>query len=191
MFLRFILPAMLVLASPLTSLAEELMARQQPRSPNKEQTGKARVNRALANSPDRAVVESRDRLRKPGFVFVELFTQDLPGYIDFFNTVAGFKLIRKEGTFVQLQSERAEILLNSTKNLPMGHPCPDKVSRNGRVVVIEIGVVVANLDRAYVAARKFKGWTITDGIARQPWGSRDFRVLSPDGYYLRFTEPTV
>ena len=55
---------------------------------------------------------------------------------------------------------------------------------------IEIGIVVADLDKAYAAALKFKdkGWPISTGIVRRPWGARDFRVLAPDGYYLRFTE---
>ena len=50
--------------------------------------------------------------------------------------------------------------------------------------------MVADLDKAYAAALKFKdkGWPISTGIVRRPWGVRDFRVLAPDGYYLRFTE---
>jgi hypothetical protein len=44
------------------------------------------------------------------------------------------------------------------------------------------------LDKTYAAAVKQKGWPISTGIVRRPWGVRDFRVLSPDGYYLRFTE---
>jgi len=52
---------------------------------------------------------------------------------------------------------------------------------------LEVGLVVGDLDQTLVAAKKFD-WRITSGIAKQPWGVRDFRVLSPDGYYLRFTE---
>jgi predicted enzyme related to lactoylglutathione lyase len=180
---------MLVLISPFISLSGEPFAQQQPSSP-KEEKDKAPSNPASPNPPDGAATERHDRLRQPGFVFVELFTQDLSGYIDFFQTVAGFKLNRKEGTFVQLQSERSEILLNSTKDFPKSHPFRDKVIGNGQVVMVEIGIVVADLDKSHAAAQKFKGWTIIAGIVRQPWGPRDFRVLSPDGYYLRFTEPS-
>jgi lactoylglutathione lyase len=131
-------------------------------------------------------IRRHDRLRQPGFVFVELFTQDLPGYIDFFQTVAGFKLIRNEGTFVQLQSEHSEILLNSTKD----HPFLKEILDHRRALALELGIVVTDLDKAHAAARKFQGWKIVAGIVRQPWGPRDFRVLSPDGYYLRLTEPS-
>jgi catechol 2,3-dioxygenase-like lactoylglutathione lyase family enzyme len=132
-------------------------------------------------------IRRHDRLRQPGFVFVELFTQNLPGYVAFFQTVAGFKLIRNEGTFVQLQSEHSEILLNSTKD----HPFLKGILGHRRVLAAEIGIVVTDLDKAYAAARKFTGWKIVAGVVRQPWGPRDFRVLSPDGYYLRLTEPSA
>lgn len=187
MQLRFILLAMLVVASPFISLSGEPSAQQELPLPKAEK-GKAASNPASPNPPNGAATERQDRLRQPGFVFVELFTQDLSGYIDFFQTVAGFKLNRREGTFVQLQSERSEILLNSTKDFPKGHPFRGKVPDHSQVVVVEIGIVVADLDKAHATTQKFKKWTIVADIERQSWGPRDFRVLSPDGYYLRFTE---
>lgn len=166
MRLGFTLLAMWMLASPFCHLSGEVSAQQQPSSPK----------------------ESQERLRQPGFVFVELFTQDLSGYIDFFQKAAGFRLIRREGTFVQLHSDRGEILLNSTKVFPAGHPFRDKVSVGTQAVRVEIGIVVADLDKAYAAAQKHNRWKVVAGIERQDWGLRDFRILSPDGYYLRFTE---
>jgi hypothetical protein len=55
---------------------------------------------------------------------------------------------------------------------------------------VEIGLVVGDLDKAYAAAVvcNDKGWSISLGIGRRPWGVRDFRVLAPDGYYVRVTE---
>jgi hypothetical protein len=56
---------------------------------------------------------------------------------------------------------------------------------------VEIGLVVPDLDAAYANALKFKeqGFKVSAGIGLRPWGVRDFRILTPDGYYLRFTEP--
>ena len=34
---------------------------------------------------------------------------------------------------------------------------------------------------------RLAGWPIEEDIMRRPWGLQDFRVLDPDGYYLRFT----
>ena len=125
---------------------------------------------------------------KPGFVFVELYMQDIHGYISFFQSVAGFKLIRDEGDFAELRSDTAVILLNADKELPGGHPFKDRVLGSGKGVGVEIGIVLADLPTAREAALTFKGWSVTE-IRRQSWGLSDFRVLTPDGYYLRFAEP--
>jgi hypothetical protein len=75
------------------------------------------------------------------------------------------------------------------EELPRGHPFHAKLTGSGQGLGVEIGLVVGDLDKAYTAAVQRKGWSISTGIVRRPWGVRDFRVLAPDGYYLRFTEP--
>jgi len=124
-----------------------------------------------------------DRLRRPGFLFLELDCYDLAGAIDFFRDVAGFEMNRNDGAFVILRSERGELLLNRRGAAPKGAPNPPVQGPR-----VEIGLVVADLDKAFAAAQKHPGWTIADRIAHQPWGVRDFRVWSPEHYYLRITE---
>jgi catechol 2,3-dioxygenase-like lactoylglutathione lyase family enzyme len=128
-------------------------------------------------------------LRRPGFLFLELGTRHLDDYIAFFQSVAGFRLTRREGRYAELNSEVGELLLIDPELLPAGHPFHGKLTGNGQGLGVEIGLVVADLDKAYAAATIHQGWKISTGIVRRPWGVRDFRVLSPDGYYLRFTEP--
>jgi hypothetical protein len=79
-------------------------------------------------------------------------------------------------------------LLIDPKILPKGHPFYDPPRGGRRGYSVEVGLVVADLDQTFAAAGKFKDWKISSGIAKRPWGVRDLRVLSPDGYYLRFTE---
>lgn len=135
-------------------------------------------------------VESAPSLRKPGFVFMELATQRVEDYTDFFGSVADFKVTWRKPGYVQAQSALSELTFIDPKHWGPGHPFHGKVTGNGMGVGIEIGIVVADLDKAYAAALKFKdkGWPVTTGIVMRPWGVRDFRVLAPDGYYLRFTE---
>lgn len=33
------------------------------------------------------------------------------------------------------------------------------------------------------------GWPMIEGLTSRPWGLRDFRLVDPDGYYWRVTEP--
>jgi hypothetical protein len=49
-------------------------------------------------------------------------------------------------------------------------------------IVVEVDYLHAERDRIRLA-----GWPIEEDIMRRPWGLQDFRVLDPDGYYLRFT----
>lgn len=130
-------------------------------------------------STQEPAAQAGKRLREPGFLFLELTASDFAGNIAFFQDVAGFKLVRKEENFAILQTEHGELLLNGSNRV--------REKPANRIAGLEIGLVVADLDLTHAAAVKF-GWRITSGIAKQPWGVRDFRVLSPDGYYLRFTE---
>jgi len=129
-----------------------------------------------------------DRLRRPGFLFLELDCYDLAGAIEFFRDVAGFEINRNDGDFVILRSKRGELLLNRRGPAPKGNaPVVQPVPRV-QGPRVEIGIVVEDLNKAFAAAQKHPGWTIADRIARQPWGVRDFRVWSPERYYLRITE---
>jgi predicted enzyme related to lactoylglutathione lyase len=126
--------------------------------------------------------KKNDRLRQPGFLFLEIDCHDLTSHIDFFKTVAGYELNRKDGNFVILRSERGEILLNGVKA-----PLKDKPARY-QGPRVEIGIVVGDLDKSFAQTKTHKGWTIAANIVRQSWGVRDFRVYSPEGYYFRITE---
>jgi len=72
--------------------------------------------------------------------------------------------------------------------IPKGHPFFGKVTGNANGIGLEIGMVVADLDKAFAATNNQPGFPVSSGIVKRPWGVRDFRVLTPDGYYLRFTE---
>jgi hypothetical protein len=50
---------------------------------------------------------------------------------------------------------------------------------------VEIVLKVADIENAYRIAKE-SDWPVSD-LALQPWGLRDFRLVDPDGYYLRVT----
>jgi catechol 2,3-dioxygenase-like lactoylglutathione lyase family enzyme len=127
-------------------------------------------------------------MRKPGFVFVELYTQRLDEYASFFQKVCALRLVREEGGFSELRSATAMVLLNADKELPQGHPFQDRLVGSNQGIGVEIGIVVNDLAAARKTALQFSGWTVSD-IRHQEWGLTDFRVITPDGYYLRLTDP--
>jgi hypothetical protein len=129
-------------------------------------------------------------LRKPGFTFMELGTARVDDYFSFFEAVAGFRLTRRMDGYIDSRSDLAELTFVHPKFWGGGHPFNGKITGSGQGIGIEIGIVVADLDKSYAAALKFKdkGFPISTGIVRRPWGVRDFRVLASEGYYFRFTE---
>lgn len=129
-------------------------------------------------------------LRKPGLVFMEFGTTRVEEYFSYFQSVADFQLASRQPGYLVAQSERAELSFIDPKFWAHGHPFSGKLTGHDQGVGIEIGIVVADLDKTYAAALQWKdkGWPISTAIVRRPWGVRDFRVLAPDGYYLRFTE---
>jgi|SRR3972149_1101321 len=52
---------------------------------------------------------------------------------------------------------------------------------------VEIVLMVNDIESLYKRAEAFA--QIADKIQLRPWGLKDFRVVDPFGYYLRFTEP--
>jgi hypothetical protein len=126
-------------------------------------------------------------LRQPGFVFLELNTATVKDHVEFFKTVADFKEVDVSEKWAWLQSERGDLMFNGSGGTPnKGYPPGTR-----RVPGVEVGVVVADLDKTFAAVAAFsnKGFNVVDKIARRPWGPRDFRLLTPEGYYIRFTEP--
>jgi uncharacterized glyoxalase superfamily protein PhnB len=52
----------------------------------------------------------------------------------------------------------------------------------GTEIVVEVDDIRAFRDSAVEA-----GTTLDEDLTERPWGLLDFRVVDPDGYYLRFT----
>lgn len=52
---------------------------------------------------------------------------------------------------------------------------------------VEIIIQIDNIEKVYESAKEFA--EITDILEKRPWGLKDFRLIDPFGYYLRFTEP--
>jgi uncharacterized glyoxalase superfamily protein PhnB len=68
--------------------------------------------------------------------------------------------------------------------LSQKHPLkPREGERFG--VCVELVVEVEDLDAAFERARA--KWPIEVTLGLRPWGRRDFRVLDPDGFYVRVT----
>jgi catechol 2,3-dioxygenase-like lactoylglutathione lyase family enzyme len=127
-------------------------------------------------------------MQADGFVFFEIYVADLAAYVRLFKDALGFELAEDDGDFVKLRSAKGSVLLNAMRTLPPEHPFHDFRRVPKRGFGVELGVVTTRLDEAWRAARALDGFQVTD-VVTQDWGMSDFRVLTPEGYYLRVTTP--
>jgi lactoylglutathione lyase len=113
----------------------------------------------------------------------EIFPADLDATVSFYVSVLGFELIRDERdqpwAYVALRRGAVQVGAAARPEVP------DRGQRRPATGV-ELVLEVDDLDEDYarVAAAR---WPLTEDLADQPWGLRDFRLLDPSGYYWRIT----
>lgn len=111
----------------------------------------------------------------------EIFPADLDVTIGFYQRVLGFQLTddRRAEDFVSLR--RGTVQVGAVKAM-LPNASTARRPPAGLELVLEVDDVDAERDRVVAA-----GWPLDDDLRDQSWGLRDFRILDPDGYYLRIT----
>ncbi|ACV77857.1 VOC family protein [Nakamurella multipartita] len=113
---------------------------------------------------------------------LEIFPADLNATVRFYVDLLGFSLVedRRADPLPYLSLVRDGVRLGAV-TVPGGSPA-HRHPPTGAEIVLEVDYLHAERDRIARA-----GWPIEEDITLRPWGLKDFRVLDPDGYYLRFT----
>lgn len=137
---------------------------------------------ALPRTPQRAAHEIV-RLR------FELFVQDQVRSAEFYKQAIGFEVEPSDrypsSGYVQLINGEVCIGLCPVTSLAEGHYFRATTSGRpgvGVEIVFEVDDLLAYERRARLAGAIF------EPLRYRPWGRRDFRVVDPDGYYIRVTE---
>ncbi len=118
----------------------------------------------------------------PTSLRIEIFPADLNATVRFYVDLLGFSLVtdRRSDVSPYLSLQRDDVQIGAVP-IPGGHPLQRRPP-TGVEIVFEVDYLHVERDRIRLA-----GWPIEEDIMRRPWGLQDFRVLDPDGYYLRFT----
>jgi lactoylglutathione lyase len=116
---------------------------------------------------------------------------DIDATIKFYEDVLGFSTTRHESGYIELNNGNVEIGLALLVRLPDNHHFRTRwPSGSLPGLGVEIVLAVDDVEGFFKRAEDQidnVGGQIQD-IADQPWGLRDFRVIDPDGYYVRITE---
>ena len=105
---------------------------------------------------------------------VEIFVRDASRAKAFYQKL-GFEVSEDRGTFVVLTWEGHELFLDQRSSLSTAPSVPQA----------NVRVMVADVD-AYWARAQALGAQVLAPIADREYGLRDFTILDPDGFGLRF-----
>ncbi|WP_079710091.1 VOC family protein [Paraliobacillus ryukyuensis] len=118
---------------------------------------------------------------------LELFVESIEKSVEFYRNVLEFNAPKDtKANYIPVIKGDVVLGLGEMKNLPDFHPL--KVSRNGQQVGLGVEIVL-KVEDVYDVYNKVvgKGYPIQTDLAERPWGMIDFRIIDPDGYYLRIT----
>ncbi|SES18172.1 Uncharacterized conserved protein PhnB, glyoxalase superfamily [Gracilibacillus ureilyticus] len=118
---------------------------------------------------------------------LELFVEDLEKSAEFYCDVLGFHVSEEQkNNYIPVKKGDVVIGLGQMENLSADHPVKVSGSDQAPGLGVEIVLEVENIEGAYhdVVA---KGYPVQAKLTERPWGMSDFRVIDPDGYYLRLT----
>jgi catechol 2,3-dioxygenase-like lactoylglutathione lyase family enzyme len=117
---------------------------------------------------------------------IELFVRDVRASAAFYVEALGFQILRHDPSgYLSIGRPGVVIGLNRADRLPDGHPVkplPGEPAGRG----VELVVAVSDVDGAYAQAVA-SGRSVESPLTRRSWGLTDFRLLDPDGYYVRLT----
>lgn len=117
---------------------------------------------------------------------LELFVSDLEKSGDFYTRVLGFERLKGNAEYVSVRSGSVVIGLGQAAKLNAKHYFNPELQQDRRGLGAEIVLEVDDV-RAYFDKVKASGYKIATPLWKQSWGATDFRIVDPDGYYLRIT----
>lgn len=117
---------------------------------------------------------------------LEFFVHDVETSERFYTEIIGFSVddAQSSGTYRALMRDDVRISLQARESLSREHPLHYDNERPG--LGIEIVIEVDDVDDCYQIIASLI--PVESTLELRPWGLRDFRVLDPDGIYLRITE---
>jgi lactoylglutathione lyase len=119
----------------------------------------------------------------PASMRIELFPSDMSVFIDFYTKILNFTLLQRKGTYAYINRDSVYIGAIVT---PTADSLADRASYRqpfrGVELVFEVDDLVAERNRIVGL-----GYKLEKDIEKQEWNLEDFRLVDPDGYYIRIT----
>jgi catechol 2,3-dioxygenase-like lactoylglutathione lyase family enzyme len=120
---------------------------------------------------------------------LELFVRDMELAIDFYTRILRFVVLRREREYASLQNGSFILGLGPIDKLSDdsdSHYFTRSKLSGDRGLGVEIVLEVDDV-QAYYEHVQSCGYPIKEPLQERNWGLTDFRIVDPDGYYLRLT----
>ena len=119
---------------------------------------------------------------------LELFVEDMGESVRFYRRALGFEVVREvRGDYASLRSGDIMLGIGPIAKLPdTGGYFTRSIASQRRGLGVEIVMEVDDLSAAHRRVLE-SGHPIFEPPQQRPWGLWDFRIVDPDGYYLRVT----
>lgn len=117
--------------------------------------------------------------------FWEIYVADMLASKRFYMEVIGLDLVREQDDFIVLAKGNSKLHICPAADLPE-YLIGSQFKRIGSN--IEFCFEVENIHSHFERAER-SGWQLHERLQKQPWGKTDYRVIDPDGAYIRITSP--
>jgi lactoylglutathione lyase len=118
---------------------------------------------------------------------IELFVKDINTSLNFYQHVLGFQKGYVGTDYAEVFNGSVEIGICLMEKLPEDHPLKMRSIVERKGLGVEIVLVVVELASFYQKVID-SDYPISASLQLQPWNCKDFRLVDPDGYYLRITD---
>lgn len=123
----------------------------------------------------------------------ELFVDQPTTTVAFYERFLGFRLEREGDGYWSLRNGAVAIGIGAAANLDTAHHfLRPAATDSARGVGVELVLELPSAEAVDEMHERIRSDVATAGgrvepISERPWGLRDFRVIDPDGYYIRIT----
>ncbi|MGG2106855.1 VOC family protein [Lysinibacillus pakistanensis] len=116
---------------------------------------------------------------------LELFVEDLQKSISFYEEIIGLTFHNKTEVSAIIKMKNFALLLTSDNVLNENHYFK-KGGLRPKGKGVEVVILLDNIEQTYQRVLD-KHYPVESSLVLQSWGMKDFRIIDPDGYYLRLT----
>jgi lactoylglutathione lyase len=116
----------------------------------------------------------------------ELFVEDPDKSVEFYTKILGFSVRYSNERYYSLVRGSVTIGIGYASKLRDGHYFRPEITTQRKGQGVEIVLEVDDIHAEYERV-KASGYTIAEDLTEREWGLTDFRLVDPDGYYLRVT----